>query len=120
MLVHLAGGIAARDPAEYMRANRDGTANVLHADGADRPPPRGVYVSSIAAAGPTVAGQPIDETRAPAPVTPYGRSKLAGELLVRAAALPWTIVRPPIVYGEGDRATFEIGRASCRGREWWR
>ncbi len=115
ILVHLAGRIAARDPGEFMRANRDGTANVLEAAGAERPPPRGVYVSSIAAAGPTVAGQPIDETRAPAPVTPYGRSKLAGELLVRAAALPWTIVRPPIVYGEGDRATFGIFRLANLG-----
>jgi len=114
VLVHLAGRIAARDQGEFMRANRDGTANVLDA-AVEQPPRRFVYVSSIAAAGPTVAGRPIDETRPPAPVTPYGRSKLAGEVLVRAAALPWTIVRPPIVYGEGDRATFGIFRLANLG-----
>ncbi len=114
VLVHLAGRIAARDQGEFMRANRDGTANVLDA-AVEQPPRRFVYVSSIAAAGPTVAGHPIDETRPPAPVTPYGRSKLAGEVLVRAAALPWTIVRPPIVYGEGDRATFGIFRLANLG-----
>ncbi len=114
VVVHLAGRIAARDQGEFMRANRDGTGNVLDA-AAEQPPRRFVYVSSIAAAGPTLAGQPIDETRPPAPVTPYGRSKLAGEVLVRATALPWTIVRPPIVYGEGDRATFGIFRLANLG-----
>ena len=94
VIFHLAGRIAARDLNAFMRANRDGTANLLEA-AAERPPRRFVYVSSLAAAGPTVPGQPIDETRPPAPVTPYGQSKLAGEVLVRAVAFPWTVVRPP-------------------------
>ena len=74
-----------------------------------------MYVSSLAAAGPTVPGRPIDETRPPAPVTPYGQSKLAGEVLVRAVAFPWTVVRPPLVYGEWDRATLAIFRLANRG-----
>lgn len=67
-----------------------------------------MYVSSLAAAGPTLPGRPIDEARPPAPVTDYGRSKLAGEVLVRAMPFPWTIVRPPVVYGEWDRGTLKI------------
>src|SRR3989454_4279452 len=47
-------------------------------------------VSSLAAGGPTTPGQPIDEARRPAPVTPYGQSKLAAEILVRAMPFPWT------------------------------
>jgi nucleoside-diphosphate-sugar epimerase len=107
IVYHVAGRISARNLSEFLAANRDGTAHVLEAatQGGAR---RFVYVSSLAAAGPTVPGAPIDETRTPAPVTDYGRSKLAGEELVRGAKLPWTVVRPPVVYGERDRETFKI------------
>jgi len=99
VVYHVAGRISARDLDEFMRANRDGTANVLEA-AAPVSLRRFVLVSSLAAAGPTVPGKPIDETRPPSPVTPYGQSKLAAEGLVRAMAGSWTIVRPPTVYGE--------------------
>src|SRR5256886_11516969 len=84
-----------------MAANRDGTANRLEA-AAEAPPRRFVLVSSLAAAGPTTPGHPVDERRPQVPVSDYGRSKLAAEVLVRAMSFPWTIVRPPIVYGEWD------------------
>ena len=107
VIYHVAGRISARDLDEFMRANRDGTANVLEAaaQGSRR---RFVLVSSLAAAGPTVPGTPIDEARPPSPVTPYGHSKLAAELLVRAMAGSWTIVRPPTVYGEWDREVLKV------------
>jgi len=109
IVYHVAGRISARNLGEYLAVNRDGTARVL--DAATRQPPRRlVHVSSLAVGGPTLPGQPIDETRAPAPVTDYGRSKLAAEQLVRGAAVPWTIVRPPVVYGERDRETLRIFR----------
>lgn len=114
VVFHIAGRIAARDQAEFMASNRDGTANVLEAAALD-PPKRLVFVSSLAVAGPTVPGQPVDETRPPAPVTPYGRSKLAGELLVRSGPIPWTIIRPPVVYGEWDEALVDLFRLARRG-----
>jgi nucleoside-diphosphate-sugar epimerase len=111
---HVAGQIAARNAAEFMACNRDGTANVLEAarDGGAR---RLLFVSSLAVAGPTTPGHPVDETRPPAPVTDYGRSKLAAEVLVRAMPFPWTIVRPPVVYGEWDRGTLKIFQLARRG-----
>lgn len=116
VVYHVAGRIAARTPAEYLTTNRDGTAHVLAAarDGAAK---RIVLVSSLAVAGPTTPGHPIDESRPPQPVTDYGRSKLAGEVLARAMppSLPWTIVRPPVVYGEWDRGTLTIFRLARRG-----
>jgi nucleoside-diphosphate-sugar epimerase len=107
VVFHVAGKVVARNASEFMATNRDGTANVLEA-AQEHGVARFVLVSSLAAAGPTTAGHPIDETRPPAPVTDYGRSKLAAEVLVRAMPFPWTIVRPPVVYGEWDRGTLKI------------
>ena len=109
VVYHVAGRISARDLDEFMRDNRDGTAHVLEAAGSR--PGRFVLVSSIAAAGPTQPGRPIDETRVPQPITDYGRSKLAAELLVRQGPCPWTIVRPVVVYGEWDREVLKVFRA---------
>ncbi|HYK82367.1 MAG TPA: NAD(P)-dependent oxidoreductase [Gemmatimonadales bacterium] len=109
VIFHVAGRISARTLGEFMRANRDGTARVLEAAG-EHPPQRFVLVSSLAAGGPTVPGRPVAETRPPAPVTPYGQSKLAAEVLVRALAGAWTIVRPPMVYGEWDREVLRLFR----------
>lgn len=109
VVFHVAGRLSGRNLAEFQATNRDGTGRVLQA-AATTPPHRFVYVSSLAVGGPTVPGQPIDETRPPAPVTDYGRSKLAGEELVRSAPFPWTIIRPPMVYGEWDREVLRVFR----------
>ena len=37
------------------------------------------------------------------------------EQLVAASGLDWTIVRPPAVYGPGDRETFELFKMARRG-----
>ncbi len=114
VIYHVAGRISARDATAFMRSNRDGTANLLDAASED-PPERFVLVSSLAAAGPTRPGRPLDESRAPAPVTPYGQSKLAAELLVRAMPFSWTIVRPPTVYGEWDREVLRLFKLARMG-----
>jgi len=114
LVFHVAGRISARDLREFMSANRDGTANVLEAASL-QPPQRFVLVSSLAAGGPTTPGHPIDEARRPAPVTPYGQSKLAAETLVRVMPFPWTIVRPPAVYGERDREVLKVFKLARRG-----
>ena len=114
VVFHLAGAIAASSRAAFLATNRDGTVALLAAAAAT-PPRRFVYVSSVAAVGPSARGQPLDETAPTHPVTPYGESKLAGEQAVRAAALPWTIIRPPWVYGEWDRAGLPLFRLAARG-----
>jgi nucleoside-diphosphate-sugar epimerase len=40
----------------------------------------------------------------------YGRSKAESERVVVASGLDWTIIRPPAVYGPGDRETLELFR----------
>ena len=114
VVYHVAGRISARNLQEFLTVNRDGTARVLEA-ASTSPPGRFVHVSTLAVGGPTLPGRPIDETRAPEPVTDYGRSKLAAETLVRESGVPWTIVRPPVVYGERDRETLRIFRLAQAG-----
>jgi nucleoside-diphosphate-sugar epimerase len=109
IVFHLAGIVSARSPAEFFRANRDGTARVLEAVAA-RPPRRLVLVSSVAAAGPNEPGRPHESGDEASPVTEYGRSKLAAEDLVRGSDLPWTILRPPPVYGEWDQEFLTLFR----------
>jgi nucleoside-diphosphate-sugar epimerase len=114
VIYHVAGRISARDAAAFMHANRDGTANLLDA-ASEHPPERFVLVSSLAVAGPTRPGRPLEESSPPAPVTPYGHSKLAAELLVRAMPFAWTIVRPPTVYGEWDREVLRLFKLARLG-----
>jgi nucleoside-diphosphate-sugar epimerase len=106
-IFHVAGLTAARDEAEYLRCNRDGTRALVEA--ADRGGAgRLIYVSSMAAAGPAARGRPLAGHEPPGPVTAYGRSKLAGEAAVRESRQPWTIVRPPMVYGPRDRDVLKV------------
>lgn len=106
VVYHVAALTGAVDEAEFTRANRDGTANVLAAAAQDGQRPRFVLVSSMAAGGPARRGAAMTGTEPPAPVTMYGRSKLAAEVVTRAALLPWVIVRPPAVYGPRDTDNF--------------
>jgi nucleoside-diphosphate-sugar epimerase len=57
----------------------------------------------MAAGGPARRGVPKRDASDDHPVTMYGRSKLAGERMLRASAHPWVILRPPTVYGPRDR-----------------
>jgi nucleoside-diphosphate-sugar epimerase len=69
----------------------------------------------MAAIGPTIKGRPLRGDEAPRPVTAYGRSKLAAEQAVTASALPWTIVRPPMVYGPRDQEVLKVFRLARFG-----
>jgi nucleoside-diphosphate-sugar epimerase len=114
VIYHVAGVVAARSEADFMAANRDGTRNVIEA--AQRAgTQRVVFVSSMAAAGPTIKGRPLRGDELPRPVTAYGRSKLAAEQVVTASGLAWTIVRPPMVYGPRDQEVLKVFRLARLG-----
>jgi len=91
-VIHCAGEIA--DPSRYRAANVDG-AKALAAAARRQSVAGFVHVSSLAAREPGLSD--------------YGDSKLQGEDAVREAfGATATIVRPPAVYGPGDRATLPL------------
>lgn len=114
IIYHVAGRVAARNDAEFLHANRDGTANLLAA-ATETGTPRFVLVSSMAAGGPSQRGRPLSGAEAPRPVTGYGRSKLAGEEVIRGGRLPWVILRPPMVYGPRDTEVLKLFRLARWG-----
>jgi nucleoside-diphosphate-sugar epimerase len=98
-IVHVAGLIKARRRADFFDINKGGTARLLAA--LDGRPVRYVHLSSLAAREPQLSG--------------YAASKAAAETLVRTAAgLDWTILRPPAVYGPGDRETLIFFKSARR------
>lgn len=116
VIYHLAGVLGAPKEEDYFKVNEGGTRNLVEAAQAAAPNlKRFVYVSTQAAVGPSGPDKALDETAEPKPVTPYGRSKLAGEKVVTQSSLPWTIVRPPSVYGPGDRAFLPVFKSARLG-----
>lgn len=116
VVVHLAG--RAHVPSEkcglaveelYQRINADGTRSLAR-QASVAGVRQFVFVSSChAVAAESDAILTVESV--PNPASPYGRSKLAAEIAVReefsGAGLSWTILRPPLVYGPGNRANFD-------------
>jgi dihydroflavonol-4-reductase len=114
LIFHLAGATKVRHPDEYDAINRVGTENLLTAcREAGTTLRRLLYVSSIAAAGPSPTGVPLKESDPARPVGPYGRSKLRAEEAVLAykAQLPVMVLRPSAIYGPRDTDFLQLFRA---------
>ena len=92
-IIHVAGVINAPDAAGFEAGNVTGTLATLAAATAGGVK-RFVHVSSLAAREPQLSL--------------YGASKARSEALVERSGLDWAIVRPPAVYGPGDKETLEL------------
>jgi nucleoside-diphosphate-sugar epimerase len=116
IVYHLAGLTTAFRPEHLMAVNAEGVGNVVRACAARTTPPVLVSVSSLAAAGPSRGQRPRTEVDPVEPVSNYGRAKRAGELLAQeyAGRVPITILRPPIVFGEGDQLMRDVFRSIYR------
>ena len=118
IVYHLAGVTKALDREVMIRVNELGARHVAEACAAQATPPVLVAVSSLAAAGPCAIDRLRNESDPPRPVSVYGRSKRAGEVAMHSLAhrVPITIVRPPIVFGEGDADMLAMIRPIVRFR----
>lgn len=96
-VIHAAGLIKARAPADFMTVNRDGTARLS----ALAPEAHFILLSSLAAREPQLSA--------------YAASKRAAEQVVAERTGPWLAVRAPAVYGPGDRETLAYFKAAARG-----
>ncbi len=142
IIFHLAGLTRAITPHDFMRINSEGCENVAAVclDVAEKTgtAPILVSISSLAAVGPGPCCnrnelipelekvletepyyryRPCRETDCPHPVSPYGKSKLAGEkkLLSYADRLPITVFRPPYVFGPRDPLSVPLFKIAASG-----
>lgn len=104
VVVHAAGAIRARRRHDFDAVNRAGTARVVAALAAFAPGPRLILLSSLAAREPGLSA--------------YAHSKRMAEREIEGRCsdqLDFCILRPPAVYGPGDRATLPVFRQLARG-----
>jgi nucleoside-diphosphate-sugar epimerase len=110
-VVHLAALAHQTDPRqqptedEFMGVNAAGTRRLAEAARAAGTVRRLVLISSIGAVT-DMCNTLIEESALAAPMSPYGRSKLAAEQAVHAvlegSAVEWCVLRPVLVYGPGN------------------
>lgn len=99
-VIHVAGVVNAPDEAGFEAGNVIGTGAMLGA--AEKAGiARFVHVSSLAAREPQLSL--------------YGASKARSEALVAASPLATAIVRPPAIYGPGDRELLEMFKMAALG-----
>jgi len=109
-LMHLAGAVRGRTAEDFDLPNVHGTETLLHACRKSAPGTPVLFFSSLAAREPRLSH--------------YAASKRkAEEVLSACADGPWLALRPPAVYGPGDREMLPVfrfmamtGIAPCAGR----
>lgn len=90
---HLAAVIIASDDSVYQQINVNGTQNIVNAAVAGRVA-HFIHVSSASVVYPKS--------------TPYSQSKQMGEEIIKQSGLPYTIIRPTLVYDTKGGQEFDI------------
>jgi nucleoside-diphosphate-sugar epimerase len=104
-VVHLAGiAHTFADDDLYDRINHQATEALARA--AFRCGTHLVFVSSIAAQCGSFSDRELTEDTPPRPINAYGRSKLAAEQAVRGSGVSFAILRPVVIYGDGEKGNF--------------
>jgi nucleoside-diphosphate-sugar epimerase len=118
-VLHLAGVTKALASSDYYAGNVQASENLARAVASviaeEKRSIRMVHVSSLAAIGPGLDATPLMEDALPHPITPYGKSKLEAERVVRRLLPDAVIVRPPVVYGPRDTDVFQMLKSISRG-----
>lgn len=117
-VIHMAALLFGLGWQDYLSANARAAASLAEAcsrlgkDG----PRRFIHVSSLSAAGPCCTEEGVSEADAGLPVSAYGWSKRLAENILRASLGDrLVIVRPPIIYGSGDRGMLPVYKGLQKG-----
>ena len=102
-VIHCAGVVRGASRQDFDKVNVEGLARLLKAVQGVAVPPRLFALSSLAAREPGLSF--------------YADSKRRGEQLLeqQAGNLNWLALRPPAVYGPGDREMLPLFRAMAKG-----
>lgn len=102
-VIHCAGAVRGASQEDFNRVNVDGVGRLVQAANEQQPVPRFLLISSLAAREPQLS--------------PYAASKRGGEetLAKMAGDMVWAALRPPAVYGPGDRELLPLFRWMARG-----
>lgn len=118
-IIHAAAAVKARNENEYNRTNAELTRTLgMAIVEAQLPLKKFVFISSLAALGPSDTSDAITECHPARPLTYYGKSKLLAEhYLAAIPSLPTIVLRPTAVYGPRDRDIFIILKSISQGIE---
>ena len=118
-VVHCAGVVKAKTWSDFLAVSERGAIDLAEAAIAHAPELRRfVHVSTAGVMGPSKKGEPHQPDGPTNPVTQYSKSKLAGEVALRAMAdrLPLTVIRPPAIYGPRDQEILAFFQSIRRTR----
>ena len=103
VVIHLAGAVRGNSQQSFDQTNVRGTQNLLEVLGARSELPALILISSLAAREPGLSW--------------YARSKYQAEQCLHdgPADLDWAIIRPPAVYGPGDKEMLPVFLWMARG-----
>ncbi len=103
VVIHCAGTVRGAAPKDFNQTNVDGVARLVRATKKQHPTPRFLLISSLAAREPHLSF--------------YAASKRQGEVVLadNAGSMPWLALRPPAVYGPGDREMAPLFRLAGFG-----
>jgi len=119
-IIHGAGITRAKTQEDYNTVNAVYTRNLAAAvAGAAIPLKKFIFLSSLAAVGPTYYADtnPISAASVARPVTSYGKSKLLAEQYLDDIDVPRITLRPTAVYGPREKDIFIMFKTLKRGLE---
>lgn len=109
-VIHNAGITKSTKNTEYEKVNCTYTINLIKAlEGTGQTIKKFTLISSLAASSPGTGDQMILIDQAGNPVSAYGWSKKKAEAYIEQnCSLPYVILRPPPVFGPGDKDMFPV------------
>lgn len=116
-VIHTAGLVHSFNSQDFYRINYEATIRLFH--GLKKMRPTGkksfkfIFISSLAAMGPSLKDKIATEKKWPKPISEYGKSKLLAEtqlqeLEVQFPEVELFIFRPPMIIGPRDPAIIDI------------